>query len=196
MEQNKIKYVKYGGKIKVSDLKHFLNKSYDKKHDNHKDFVLDKELSGSRAQVYYNPKDNKTVVVHRGSKGAVDWLINDPALMLGVEGWTTRFKHAKDIQKKAEQKYNNSDFTTVGHSLGSKLAKDSASKGDRIGVNGASSFGDFINPDKEFTNVRSKRDVVSLLSRDNNINIKNKTNNIIKEHSYDILDDLNDDDEL
>ena len=37
---------------------------------------------------------------------------------------TKRFQHAKDIQKKAEGKYGKDHTTTLGHSLGAKIASD------------------------------------------------------------------------
>ena len=55
-----ISYAMYGGKLKVSQIKHFLHSSYGKKNDlnNHDGYLVDKDLSGSRFQAYYHPEKN------------------------------------------------------------------------------------------------------------------------------------------
>ena len=55
-----------GGSLSSQELQHFLKSSYSKTGADYKDFKIDKELSGQRVQVYYNPKSKQTVVAHRG----------------------------------------------------------------------------------------------------------------------------------
>eukprot|EP01038_Epipyxis_sp_PR26KG_P017718 gene17718-24687_t len=112
---NEIHYAYFGGKLAVKDIKHFLKSSYDKNLNDHGDYKIDTSLSGSRAQVYHNPTKNHTVVVHKGTDSLNDW-VTDLRLGLGDRSGT-RFKHAKDVQRKAEQKYGNSNISTLGHSL-------------------------------------------------------------------------------
>jgi hypothetical protein len=45
-------------------------------------FKIDKDLSSKRSKVYANPK-GKVVVSHQGSTNKRDWLVNNPAILLG-----------------------------------------------------------------------------------------------------------------
>src|SRR5688572_20204870 len=78
-------YAVTGGKIKISTLKSMIINGYIKKPqgmDNINSYVLDKSLSGTRAQVYHHPETNHLVVNHRGTQGIHD-VITDMRLMLG-----------------------------------------------------------------------------------------------------------------
>ena len=45
---------------------------------------------------------------------------------------SVRYKHAKEIQDKKEKKYGKENVTTIGHSLGAKLASDLGGKSKEI----------------------------------------------------------------
>ena len=74
-----------GGKIKSTTLHKMIKNGYEDKpkHTDSVDgYVLDKSLSGSRAQVYYHPETKHLVVNHRGTKGSKD-VMTDIGLMFG-----------------------------------------------------------------------------------------------------------------
>ena len=122
-----IKYVCLGGKLNVKTLQQVIKNGYKKDKTNKLDgYILDHELSGSRAQVYHNEKNNKTIINHRGTQGFND-LITDLKLSLGKTN-NKRFNHGKNITDNAIEKYANSDFTITGHSLGAKIAKEANKK--------------------------------------------------------------------
>jgi hypothetical protein len=152
-----------GGKLSSQDLQALLKKSYEGNLADHNNFKVDKELSGQRVQVYFNPTNSQTVVVHRGTASANDWITN-ANYALGNKN-TTRFKHAEKVQRKAEAKYGTSNLTTIGHSLGSRLSEDFGKRGKEI-----------ITLDKPVvpyelakkvsgkqTDIRTNNDVVSIL---------------------------------
>jgi hypothetical protein len=197
MSQN-LHYSYSGGKMAVKDIKHFLSKSYDKNLDNHGEYQIDKLLSGTRAQVYHNPNRNHTVVVHKGTDYIHDW-ITDLRLGLG-ERSGKRFKHAKDVQQKAEQKYVNSNVSTLGHSLGSKLAEEASQnpKNEIITLNNPTVISDLIKkPKSNVYNIRTSMDPVSILRNvvpsksKNDLTIKSTSFNPLIEHKTDTLNRIN-----
>ena len=172
------------------DVHILLDASYNKKPSNQGNYILDKELSGQRVQVYYNNFTNKAYVVHRGTQGSKD-ILNDVGLIVGVRG--NRFYHAKNIQKLAEQKYGKNNIITLGHSLGGQLTEEST-KGQAITYNKPTLpneilFGNRLN-NKNQTNIKTSRDPVSILNNkndDRNIVIKSKKLNPLHAHSTDRL---------
>ena len=152
----------------MSTLQKLLKNSYKgKKQDKHLDgYTRDDTLSGQRAQVYHNKDTGKTVVTHRGTKGFND-IITDLKLAVAPKLYrsSTRYKHAKDIQKKAEAKYGNDNITTIGHSLGGKLASDVGREGDKIITYNRAVVPSELNRknDKEI-HIRTSTDPVSFLS--------------------------------
>ena len=125
----------WGGKLSSKYIKDFLSKSYEQAKDAPDeigDFVKDKKLSGQRGQVYHNPKTGQAVVVHRGSSGIHDWG-NNLKMSLGFNMKNTkRFQHAKKIQDEAQKKYGAKNISTLGHSLGAKIASDVGSKSGEV----------------------------------------------------------------
>ena len=186
-----------GGKMNTKVMKRFLDASYDGKKaaQNIDGYIRDTSLSGDRVSVYHNPATGKAIVVHRGSQGIHDWGNN----LRMAFGWnmssTKRFKHAKDIQQQAENKYGKQNITTLGHSLGGKIASDVGQDSDEIiTLNKATGIGqdaykkDMGSKSNE-TNVRTTLDPVSIkgaLSSD--FTIPSKSLNPITEHGVATLD--------
>jgi predicted esterase YcpF (UPF0227 family) len=178
-----------GGALGARNLQSMLANTYDKKGKNIDGFELDKNLSGKRTKVWYNPETNQSVVGHRGTANAKDW-ITDARMAYGNET-NNRFKHAKKIQKKAEAKYGQENISTIGHSLGGRLAeKYGKNTNEVITVNKA------VIPktmfDKVQSNqydVRSSRDVVSALPQRNKklSTIKADSWNPLTEHKTEVL---------
>jgi len=170
--------------LHIKDLKTFLQKSYEKDLTNNGDYKIDKKLSGQRFKVWHNKDKNHTVISHRGTKGLQD-VITDAKLAFGFKQ-NKRFEHAKKKQQKAEQKYANSNITTVGHSLGAKLAEQSTKKGDIITLNKAKTpFED--TKQKNQIDIRTQKDPISVLNNKNDITIKSTSFNPFKEHSTNTL---------
>jgi hypothetical protein len=152
-------------------------------------------LSTSENKVFHNPDTNKTIVANRGTIGtAKDWG-NNAAYVTQQYGKTTRFKHAEKVQKRALDKYGEVDGN-IGHSQGAVIAR-------KMGKKGLTKQVVIINPatlgQKEASNVttiKSSRDVVSALHKDdkNTIKIRAKTYNPLTEHSSEILDRHGEDD--
>ena len=193
---NKKKGVGFRGNI----LKTFLNNSYINNNEQKKEidgYKRDDKLSGNRVQVYHNPSNNKTVVAHRGTKDLND-VITDIKLSLFPNAFknSKRYQYSKNIQEQAEQQYGKDNITTIGHSLGSKLASDlGRNSKEVITYNKPSYLRDYFkksNPNE--THIRTKGDVVSLLSPlfdwTKTKTIKNENSlNPLEVHSIDRLDD-------
>ena len=181
-----------GNGLEVPDFKRLLEKSYEPTVDDYNDFLVDKELSGKRVQVYYNPNTKQTVVTHRGSQGIHDWINN---FRYGVFNDTSskRFKHSEKIARLAEQRYGgDSEIINIGHSYGAKLANTVAKPDQEVlSYNGATTVYDrFKQPRKRTTHVRNQDDVVSVLANNNVVNIRDKRQskfNILRNHGFDSL---------
>jgi hypothetical protein len=194
------------GKRTAQEIKQFLEASYeDKPPKKIDDFILDEELSTETAKVYYNPQTGEAIVAHRGTKGVWDWG-NNLAYALGAYEMTPRYKKGKSVQTKAEKKYNKKNIDTLGHSQGAVLARKlGADTNSIINVNPAYAF---EKPKKNEYNIRSSSDVVSGLyapvaktrqglfpnySKKRDITIPTQSaTDILGEHSYNILDRLED----
>lgn len=192
----------HGGALPVKDIKELLKHSYDKQPSSHGDYELDPELSGQRVQVYKKRGSNQAVVVHRGTQGIHDWG-NDLKYALGFDiSNSNRLKHARDIQQKAEAKYGANNISTLGHSLGSKIARDVGQNSNEIiNLNPAIAPQDVNKPksDKEY-DIRTSLDPVSALSNltqnTNTITIPSQSFNPLTEHSTDTLDRLPQDQQI
>ena len=125
-------------------------------------YLIDKSLSGKRVQVYTND-EGKAVIAHRGTKGFQD-ILTDVKVMFGNKD-NDRFKHAKKIQKQAEEKYGKENTTTIGHSLGSIIAEDVGQKSDKL-ITYNKPVG-LLDINKKVSNkqtdIRTSRDPLSLL---------------------------------
>lgn len=163
-------------------------------------YVVDKELSGKRAQVYYHPESKHLVVSHRGTSGIHD-MATDIGLMFGHKS-NKRFVHGKKITDEALKKYNTDNVTVTGHSLGSEIARQASKnkKHDVVVLNPAIAPLDMFKRQKDNeTIIRSKLDPISALHTLNpyanearTIDIDAKTYNPLTEHSTDTLKRLGD----
>lgn len=127
----------------------------------------DKKLSGKRVSVLTNSDHSKNYVVHRGTASLKDWQ-TDMQMALGYEGGN-RFKHAEKIQKKAESKYGAKNITTVGHSLGGRLAEKYGKKSKEIvtfnkAVTPRSIYESYTHPQHNQLDIRTRNDPVSSLN--------------------------------
>lgn len=145
-------------------IKKFLKASY-KPGTKIKGNVYDEHLSGKRVSVYMNPNTGKATVVHRGTASLTDWFKTNVPMALGYEGGK-RFKHAKKIQKAAEKKYGSQNVTTMGHSLGGRIAEKVGKKSSAIiTYNKAATPKSILSATpKKQKDIRTSGDVVSALS--------------------------------
>jgi len=195
----------YGGAmgLKMNTLHKMLDGSYSKKPTDVNGYVLDKSLSGQRAQVYHHPETNHLVVSHRGTSGIQD-IGTDIKMMLGFKK-NKRFKHGKAVTDQAINKYGKENVSIIGHSLGHSIAKESNKKhkAELITLNGAVTPHDMF--DKQKSNehiIRSKYDPISALhtlnpykKKSNTYTLDNKLINPLASHSTDVLDGVDDIDE-
>lgn len=143
-----------------------LEVSYGDKSKVPEGYTLDKSLSGERVSVLTNNSDGSAYVVHRGTASMKDWY-TDTKMALGFEGGN-RFKHSAKIQKKAYEKYGKDKITTVGHSLGGRLAEKYGEKSSKTitfnkAVTPRSIKESYSHRRKHQHDIRTKRDPVSAL---------------------------------
>ena len=173
-------------------IKEFLRASYKPK-TKIKHNLYDEHLSGKRVSVYVNPNTGKATVIHRGTASLTDWVKTDLPMAFGYEGGK-RFKHAKKIQKAAEKKYGAKNVTTMGHSLGGRIAEKVGKKSHAIITYNKAATPKSIQtatPKKQL-DIRTSRDLVSDLSKFQKHKTKMKTIqsksfNPITTHSPDAL---------
>ena len=193
---HQITHIISGRAVSSKHIKKFIDASYDKNPSKNIDqYNIDEELSNEHAKTYHDPKTGHTVVVHRGTSGASDWL-NNLSYGLGRYKKTDRYKTGKDIQNKANEKYGAENISTLGHSQGAILARELGKGGKEVITLNPAYMGE-KEGDNEHT-IRSSSDVVSGLKNywkgGNDITIKSKNPfNILGEHSSDILDRMNPD---
>lgn len=190
MKQAKPSYKKMGGSLTALETKDLLNSSYNKKNKDYGDYKIDKQLSGKRTKVYYNEKENKPVIVHRGTKSIQD-VGTDIGLAFGYRG--KRFEHAKKMQKKAEKKYGTENLHTLGHSLGGIIAEETgANSKNIITLNKAITPWELNKKrGKNQTDIKTSNDPVSMLnkfSKNKASVIKSEGWDPLAEHTVDVLD--------
>jgi hypothetical protein len=182
-------------------IKPILNSSYQNQKEASKSlgklgYTYDKKLSTNQSKVFVDSEGNPNIAF-RGSKTARDWLISDPLLALGLQNLDPRFKEAKALTKKVEQKYGK-PADVYGHSLGGTLAEKSGAKGNIVTYNKGVGIGDIGKKiPKNQTDIRTKSDVVSALaltqkhSNGDLINLKTPIlQNPLQAHGLDNLDKL------
>jgi len=183
---------KSGGKLPAGDIKDLLNKSYDPEISSLNGYEIDPKLSGQRVQVYKKAGTNEAIVVHRGTKGIHDWG-NDLKYVLGSDlKDTKRYKYAEKIQKQAEEKYGAENVTTLGHSLGSKLASEVGKDSKEvITYNKPVLPSEKYNANPKETTIRTSLDPVSIVlpfKTSDIFTIPSTSFNPLTEHSPDALD--------
>lgn len=190
----------HGGALSIDHIKKMLKASY-KGHsigiggkgenppERIDDFILDKQLSGQYGVVYFNPRTGQTVVVHRGTKEAMDWT-NNAMYAMGLYKFTNRYKTGLQMQRKAEKKYGAKNITTLGHSQGAILARELGQNTKEIITLNPAYKGE--KPLKNEYNIRSSGDLVSVglhgTRRGHDLLIGSKGFNPLDEHMIDILD--------
>lgn len=108
-------------------------------------------------------KDNKPIVVHRGSTRVSDWVYEDPASFLGIK--TKRALQAQRLNKKLEMQYGSKPIN-VGHSLGGALAESTNRGGQVMTYNKLSTLPSiFSNRPKGQIDYRTNLDIPSALSQ-------------------------------
>lgn len=189
-----------GGKLNAKELKSLIDSSYETNTHNLDDFDADHELSSDRVKVYKRKGDSKqAVVVHRGTQGLGDTLLDLHYVMGKNIDNSERFQHAKDIQQRAENKYGAHNISTVGHSLGSKIASTVGQNSNEIiNLNKSVAPHELFNKvSSKETNIRTKYDPVSatlgLRGDKNTFTIPSFSMNPLKEHSSDALKRVADD---
>jgi hypothetical protein len=187
----------FGGALSAKELKGLLGASYDPKIDKVGDFVLDSKLSTKTSKVYHNPNSGQTVVAHKGTEGILDWGNNAVYALGGKTAYkmTSRYKEAEKVQKQAEKKYGAKNVSTIGHSQGGLQAELLGGKSKEIITLNKATRPFESNTNKNQTDVRSGRDVVSALNpfekkSSKNIEIEGESYNPLAEHSGDVLDRL------
>ena len=92
-------------------------------------YTYDPQLSSMQQKVFLN-REGKPIITQRGSTRVSDWLIEDPAAMVGFTN-TSRVAQAKQLAKDTKNKYG-IDATITGHSLGGYLAEKGKTKGSEV----------------------------------------------------------------
>ena len=153
-----------------SELKDVLKASYmpqskaaaymEKKHG----YSYDPQLSSMQQKVFIN-KEGKPIITQRGSTRVSDWLIEDPAALVGFSN-TSKVKEAKQLAKATKEKYG-VDATVTGHSLGGYLAEKGATKcSDVYTYNKAAGIlSVFSNIPKTQNDYRTPLDIPSFLGQ-------------------------------
>lgn len=126
-------------------------------------YLQDKVLSDNRVKVYFNPETGHSVIAHRGSASAQDWVEN-AMYAFGFRGGKN-YRHARSVQRAAESKYGTENMTTIGHSKGALHAQDFGQKGDIVTLNKPVNIKDALGykVPKYQTDYRGEGDVVSVL---------------------------------
>lgn len=175
--------------MKVQQLKKVLKASYRSGKQKIDNYDINPKLSGTRVQVYYDPSTKKAIVAHRGTKKtSIHDIGTDIKMLFGFESGN-RFKHAKKIQRKAENLYGRENITTVGHSLGGRIAEKVGKKSAKIVTYNKAATPKSIlqkTPPKQ-TDIVAKGDVVSILTKlqkhSNPVVVAPGSYNLLKTHS-------------
>lgn len=123
-------------------------------------YILDKDLSSSTEQFYYNPDTNKLLMSVRGT-ASLDDVKTDYEMLRGRLKDTERYKKADRKLKEAKEKYAGYDTTIAGHSLGSAIGSRIASGNDKVISYNQGDMGGKTN--KNETKIRTSGDIISAL---------------------------------
>lgn len=128
-----------------------------------KGFNKDSSLSNGNQQVFVNPTKKKVVYTVAGTHNLSDWA-TDARMMVGGLKNTGRYKEAKQTLEKTRNKYKDYKFEIAGHSLGGSIAKNIASRGDKMAVYDAGYVGEKIRNNPGQKHYRTYGDLVSIFS--------------------------------
>jgi len=190
--------VTVGCGLQASTLRDLLESSYTG--DAPEGWSLDANNSSQTSRIFKHNDSDQIVVAHRGTEGFADWGNN---LAYGLGGKmlyeaTPRFREARNVQDAAVKEYGSDRITTVGHSQGGLQAELLGKSGrETITLNKAtrpslsmwSPRGYSPLPDGQY-DVKSNLDAVSAWNSQNSLIIPAESNNLLKEHSYNILSRL------
>lgn len=153
-------------------------------------YIHDKTLSNVETNVYV--RNNRPLILHRGSSNAKDFLMSDVLLAVNLSSIDPRVWSAKKITRQAQDKYK-SVADHCGHSLGGFLGEMCADPLSWVLTynKGASVYhiGKSISPRQ--LDIRTQGDLVSLMSKYQKrdaITIQNKSWGFISAHTIDNLD--------
>lgn len=160
----KTKSKKTATALNKGTLESMLSSTYKKENESVGSYFTDAQLSDERVKVFHDPTTKHTVVAHRGSSGARDWLIENPRYALGIEkgyGWDNSEKR----QKAAEKKYGLENLTTIGHSKGALHAEKFGKRGGEIiTLNKPVNFQHLLSPvNANQTDYTGEGDIISIL---------------------------------
>ena len=162
-------------------------------------FTIDKSISTNESKVFVSNSSGHVVVAHIGTYNTSDWGNNAVYGLFGDTGYklTPRYKRAEQVQNKAEDRYGAKNITTIGHSQSGLIAQLLGKNVyETITLNKATRPQDLFrfNQSKNQFDIRSEADVVSLwrnpLQKRNETTIKKKSNNVVLEHSPNVLNRL------
>ena len=146
------------------NLSTILEASYKKQSEAQEDlgkigYNYDPELSNMESKVFVD-KEGKPSVAFRGSTRVSDWLIEDPAIALGIK--TPKQRKAEALVKRVEAKYGK-PTDVYGHSLAGTRAELSGASGNIYTYNKAVGLGQIGKklPSRQ-TDVRTSKDIVSI----------------------------------
>ena len=127
-----------------------------------KKYKIDSELSSPETKVFVN-EANTPLILHRGTSTFKD-VVDDGLLAIGLGKHGHRYKNARRLTKKVEDKYQK-PANAVGHSYGGWLSENSGATGNILTYNKAVGLGDIGRKTmNRQTDVRTKGDIVSVLS--------------------------------
>lgn len=155
--------------LKTNDINLYdvLKNSYKNNGDAFKNqgYIYDKDLSNHNQQIYYNPNNKKMLMSVAGTHNLRDWG-TDAWLAFGGLKNTNRYNEAKNILQRARDKYNPSETSVSGHSLGGSIAQGIASKNDKVyTLDSGYTIGQKTRSHGgNFQHFRTAGDAVSLLS--------------------------------
>ena len=186
----------YGSSVGSKDLKNLLDSSYDPSLLDEARFEMDTALSTDGTKVFLDKENNnKVYVAHMGTDGLADWKNNLVYAVGGSKAYkkTDRYKKAKKVQQKAENKYGATNITTVGHSQGGLQASLLGGKSNEIiTYNQATAPGVTLKQNANQTDIRTNKDAVSLFgvnkNKNNTYGIKTDTFNPLSNHGTSALD--------
>jgi hypothetical protein len=193
---------KIGGAMSSEDIRLILESSYEPDEKDINQYDIDEDLSDERVKVYINKDNGEIVVAHRGTYDKDDWKDNIKYILGEDITKSKTYKYHQDKQDQVINKYGRDQkITTLGHSRGALYANELLKQGktdEVIAVNRPLHIKDIINKkSNKLYDVRSTRDPVSFLynigknrSKKDYINIPAKSYNPLKEHSYNILNRL------